>query len=56
MSQRYNYGYYTEEDEKKKKKKKKEDGPTGWGLIDKAAKSLKGRKKSLEDKIKEAGG
>ena len=54
MSQRYGYGYYTEEEEKKDKKRK--EGPTGWGLVDKAAKAMKGRKKSLDEKIKASGG
>lgn len=55
MSQRYNNGYHQSESGGKKKKKKKK-GPTGWGLLDNAAKKLKGRKMSLDEKIKAAGG
>lgn len=55
MSQRYNNGYHSDNGGEKKKKKRKE-GPTGWGLLDNAAKKLKGRKMSLDEKIKAAGG
>jgi hypothetical protein len=52
MSNSRYYGYNSN-DEKPKKVKAES---LGSGLLGKAAKALKGRKKSLDEKIKKAGG